>query len=225
MIKIERTPRPAILERKGAEWARKLLGATTAKGKNSAESKYRHKAVKEALLKMFNGKCAYCESKITHIDYPHIEHYKPKSLPAYRALAFEWTNLLLACGVCNGAEHKGDRFPEAAEGGPIINPCDEEPDEHFDFIYDRSSRLATVIGKTTRGETTEKLLGLNRHELRAYRSTQVQKLFALKLMAQTEPEAEEVLKQAQQDYAEYAAFARILSRREIISQEETIPNA
>ena len=215
MIKVERSAKPSILGKKAEEWTRGLHAADTPKGKKKAVGKYRHKQIKEALVEMFHGKCAYCESKITHIDYGHIEHFKPKSFPAYRALTFEWTNLFLACGICNGSEQKGTKFPSASEGGPIINPCEDEPTDHFEFVYDPTSRLATIIGKTTRGETTEKLLGLNRHELRRHRSNQVRKLMFLKKAAQTDPEAETILQEAQQDNAEYAAFARSIDRDDL----------
>jgi len=212
MIKIDRSAKPSILEKKATEWTQKLLTAATAKGKKNAEGKYQHKQIKEALIELFHGKCAYCESKITHIDYGygHIEHFKPKSHPIYRALTFEWTNLLLACGVCNGSEHKGKKFPSNSAGGPFVNPCQEKPDDHFEFVYDQTSKLATVVGKTKRGETTERLLGLNRHALREYRSKQVRKLISLKKFAGADPEAETIFQEAQQDNAEYAAFARAI---------------
>ena len=98
------------------------------------EEKYRHVEVKGTLVEMFQGGCAFCESKITHVDYGHIEHTRPKS--RHPELTFEWSNLLLACGICNGPQHKGDRFPGAAEDGPLINPCEEEPSDHLDFQFD-----------------------------------------------------------------------------------------
>lgn len=220
MIKVKRSAKPSILREKATEWTQKLLDAVDEpKEKKKAEGKYRHKQIKEALVKMFHGKCAYCESMITHIDYGHIEHFRPKSLPAYRAFTFEWTNLLLACGVCNGSEQKGMKFPSELEGGPFVNPCDEEPDDHFDFLFDRTSRLATVVGKTRRGKITVRLIALNRHELRAYRSRQVCKLFLLKQFAQTDPEAETIFQEAQQDSAEYAAFARTIGTHDFFNKE------
>jgi uncharacterized protein (TIGR02646 family) len=160
---------------------------------------------------MFHGKCAYCESKITHIDFGHIEHFRPKrGVNGRPDLAFEWTNLLLACGVCNGAEHKSDHFPEADEGGPIVNPCDDDPEIHLDFCFDPVTRLASVYGKTRRGETTEDLLGLNRPELRDYRSRRVRHLVVLAQHAGSDREAAKLLQEAKLSDAEYAAFARAL---------------
>jgi hypothetical protein len=125
-------------------------------------------------------------------------------------LTFEWTNLLLACGVCNGAEHKSDHFPEAAEGGPLVNPCDDDPRTHFDFCFDPVARLASVYGKTRRGMTTETVLGLNRTDLREYRSRSVCRLFVLAQYADSDPAAAALLNEAKQASAEYAAFARTL---------------
>ena len=206
MIKIERAKQPYILERKGKEWTEKLLSTSSEKEKRKTDTKYKHLQVKETLVAMFHGKCAYCESKITHIDYGHIEHYRPKSL--FPSLTFDWSNLLLACGICNGA--KGDRFPEISDGGPIINPCDDDVDNHFEFFYDDIARLTSVIGRTTRGQITEQLLGLNRHDLRKYRSNQVRKIYALVRLARTDSEAKDLLTEAIKDSAEYAAFARAI---------------
>lgn len=188
-----------------------MQAAKTPKEKKNAENKYRQNSVKSVLVKMFCGKCGYCESKITHVDYGHIEHYRPKSGPQGRPnLTFVWSNMLLACGVCNGAEYKGVHFPEASGGGPIINPCAEDPVSHFDFHYDAATKLASVYGITTRGKTTEKLLGLNRADLRIYRSNYVHKLIVLATIAVSNAEAAQLLKEAKESDSPYAAFARAL---------------
>ena len=70
---------------------------------------YSDKSVRKLLIKMFHGKCAYCESKITAIYNGDIEHFRPKgeikevnpSKPGYFWLASEWENLLFACPFCN----------------------------------------------------------------------------------------------------------------------------
>lgn len=211
MIRITRPSKPRILENKADEWRASLLAADTIAKRNKAEKKYRHKDIKKLLVQMFSGKCAYCESKITHIDYGHIEHFRPKRGTSGRPeLAFEWSNLLLACGICNGAEHKSDHFPEANENGPILDPCVDELEKHLSFHYDPITKLASVYGKTPRGVTTETLLGLNRVELRSYRSKRIRHLLALAQYATTDAEAAALLDEAKQSIAEYAAFARAL---------------
>jgi uncharacterized protein (TIGR02646 family) len=212
MIKIERTPLPRILARKGAEWLRALQDATSFKDRARAINKYRHPKIKDALVSLFHGKCAYCESHITHVDYGHIEHYRPKSGPQGQPdLCFEWTNLLLACGICNGAQFKSDRFPGPADGGPLINPCEDDPANHFEFRFDGKLGLASVYGITDRGQTTERLLGLNRSELRRFRSEQVKKLAVLKRLERSDPEARRLMEEALQPTSDYSAFARALA--------------
>jgi uncharacterized protein (TIGR02646 family) len=211
MIKVTRPAAPSVLVRKGEKWLNDLRDARSESEKDRATNKYRHKEIRQTLVQLFHGKCAYCESRITHVDYGHIEHYRPKSGPSARPdLTFDWNNLLLACGACNGAEHKSDKFPEGEEGGPIINPCNDEPTEHFEFRYNRKARLASVYGKTDRGEVTESLLGLNRRALRSRRSTEIQKLFILSKFAPQDSEAAALLQQAMTDEGEYSAFARAL---------------
>lgn len=73
---------------------------------------YSDKSVRKVLVKMTNGKCAYCESKITAIYNGDVEHFRPKagyknrseeelSQMGYYWLAAEWENLLFACPFCN----------------------------------------------------------------------------------------------------------------------------
>ncbi|MFH7016323.1 hypothetical protein [Flavobacterium sp. FlaQc-47] len=75
-------------------------------------SAYSDKTVRKVLKEMFNGKCAYCESKISAIYNGDIEHFRPKGgyndmsgqpliNPGYYWLASEWENLLFACPFCN----------------------------------------------------------------------------------------------------------------------------
>lgn len=206
MIKVARSPKPDILERSQQNWTSVLLQAATDAERRRVEGKYKNRAIKDAIVAMFHGKCAYCESKISHIAYGHIEHFKPKS--TFPELTFEWTNLLLSCPICNGTEFKGDCFPEASEGGPLINPCDETPAEHFEFVFDPAAKLASVIGKTIRGQTTEKILGLNRNDLRDYRSKIIMMYYVLSDCAKADPDARTLLDEACRDEGEYAAFVR-----------------
>jgi len=208
MIKVQRTAKPSVLTKTQMTWIQALLDANTQAERRRAEGKYRHPDIRQALSEMFHGKCAYCESKIAHVSYGNIEHFKPKSRPEFVQLAFEWSNLMLSCPVCNGAQFKGTCFPSSEEGGPFIDPTEEDPNDHLDFVIDINARLATVVGKTTRGRTTEKTIGLNRPDLRAYRSKLVMQLRILSNFAGTDPEAKSLIEAACQDNSEYAAFAR-----------------
>lgn len=80
---------------------------------------YRTEEVRNNLYRLYNSKCAYCESKENNprIGTLHIEHYRPKNwrktrkdqFNGYYWLIYEWTNLLLACRACNSK--KGTKFP------------------------------------------------------------------------------------------------------------------
>lgn len=68
-----------------------------------------NKLVKETLKKLYDYKCAYCESTLKN-SYGEIEHYRPKrssklskcdATKGYYWLAFSWDNLLPCCKMCN----------------------------------------------------------------------------------------------------------------------------
>jgi uncharacterized protein (TIGR02646 family) len=212
MIRVTRTKKPTLLANKEANWKKEIRLASTDAARKNAQDKYKHKDVKKALVDMFHGKCAYCESLITHIDYGHIEHFKPKGTPAYYELAVEWDNLLLACGRCNGAENKGTKFPLADEGGPLVNPVDENPSKHLRFDFDPQLKLANVLGISKRGETTRKTLGLNRPQLLEHRSKFVKKLWVIANHYHDDNAAREIIDSAICTKEEYAAFARALKK-------------
>lgn len=70
--------------------------------------RYKLKSVKNALEKMFHGKCAYCETFYASTQPLDVEHYRPKGAVAgvrdhrgYWWLAMAWGNLLPSCIDCN----------------------------------------------------------------------------------------------------------------------------
>jgi len=83
---------------------------------------YNSAKVKESLLKLYNNKCAYCESKINPATSSvRIDHYRPKDKVkdinsneivghnGYYWLGYEWTNFLPTCEICNSK--KSNIFP------------------------------------------------------------------------------------------------------------------
>lgn len=71
---------------------------------------YSDNSVKKALIELFKGKCAYCESITTHNYLGDVEHFRPKGkieeaspeqTPGYYWLAADWDNLFLSCRNCN----------------------------------------------------------------------------------------------------------------------------
>ncbi len=135
-------------------------------------SVYSDRSVKDALIELFDDKCAYCESKVSHVYSGDVEHFRPKGKiaeapiqkPGYYWLAADWDNLLFSCRNCNQKlKHfiygstsritmgKMDQFPLDVETSRVrvhnnpdgitneephrllINPCIENPEEHFEY--------------------------------------------------------------------------------------------
>jgi hypothetical protein len=71
------------------------------------------------------------------------------------------------------------------------------------------AKLASVRGKTTRGDTTEKLLGLNRQALRTHHSGRIKQPWFSAQKAMTDPKARQLLDDAATAAHEYSAFAHL----------------
>jgi len=152
---------------------------------------YGHSTVKEALSSAQHGKCCFCESKIGHISYGDNEHYRPKggyysqpkekiSRPGYYWLAYDFTNLYLACQICNQS-YKKNYFPLKTEASRtashhhsvnlineqplIIDPGLDNPQAHLTF--DRE----VPRGLDDKGKITILRIGLDRKKLNEYRLT------------------------------------------------------
>lgn len=164
MRALAKTAKPQILVQKAATWTAELL-ATLAAGDKPSEAmkgRYRHAEIKSALIAETHGKCAYCESLVTHITHGDIEHVAPKSKVPSKA--YEWENLTLACDKCN--ENKGDTYSDdpADSHAGLIDPYHDDPAEHFLFLRevvsprpDSLRALATEeVIKFTRGDLLEK---------------------------------------------------------------------
>ncbi|HWU90237.1 MAG TPA: hypothetical protein VN253_23395 [Kofleriaceae bacterium] len=162
-------------------------------------SVYAHESVKEALLEMQHEKCAFCEGKPLPHGYGDVEHFRPKGevrqdddddpkRPGYYWLAYDWSNLLFACQLCN-QRHKKSLFPLAdpaqraqthrdtvAHEAPLfIDPSTEDPRKHISY----REHVPIAIGGNARGERTIGALGLRRAELNADREEHLAKMLLL----------------------------------------------
>lgn len=120
----------------------------------SLASAYKSPEIKELLRRETADKCAYCESKVPHIDYGDVEHLLPKSV--FPELRYNFENLTYACGVCN--TKKGNFY--CAET-PLLNPYEDFPEEHLMPV----GPMVLRIPISDRGLVTQKKLDLNRSEL------------------------------------------------------------
>jgi len=148
-----------------------------------------YKRMKDDLFRLYHGKCVYCESPLQVSSWDQLDHFRPKNEvldeervvsidragkrhPGYHWLAYEWTNLLPSCAVCN--QRKGALFPllpgstharqpgkEGGERPVFIHPVRDDPADHFEYM----PKSGFLFGKTLRGELCIKLLDLNRSPL------------------------------------------------------------
>lgn len=203
----------------------------------------------------FWGKCAYCEQKIASDQYGDIEHFRPKARvtdrhtskplmtrhgdrphPGYYWLAYDWQNLLFACGLCNRPHRrsdderrigKWDHFPlideeqraeapggEAGEQPLLINPLVEDPAEHIDVTPEG---VLFAVSGSSRGQACIELLGLNDRDLpddrgRAY--DEAYRLYKDLILARLERVPDKVRKlEAQVREIERGACTHAISRR------------
>lgn len=162
MIKIERhtTSAPEVLTEVNSRGVKETNRAISHYSRPNVTkafkfSVYSDRKVKDALIRLFEGKCAYCESLFLHVYSGDVEHFRPKGQiadaenpkPGYYWLAAKWENLLLSCRNCNqklkhltvGSTDKEtmgkmDQFP-LAEGGVHVQNHME------DYLNEESFRL------------------------------------------------------------------------------------
>jgi uncharacterized protein (TIGR02646 family) len=194
MIRVDRyrVPPPEIFKRQGpAQKERELAQHFFSETDPMVRQRrfdfkiYRHRSVKEALVQLFYGKCAYCEVKVGISAPIDVELFRPKASvvespdhPGYWWLAMVWENLLSSCADCNRVRlqegvrtGKANRFPlmdetkraftpdaDISKEEPLLlDPCNDHPEEHL--VFDETGR---VVSDTDRGNVTIAVVGLNR---------------------------------------------------------------
>jgi hypothetical protein len=179
----------------------KIANSEEAKAKSSI-----YGALKESVYiertGQFAGKCAFCEEIIYSSQHGDIEHFRPKAgvkdldnkpivgpdgkpHPGYFWLAYDFTNFLPSCQLCNqpsSGRSDGNRigkwnaFPlvdgtpramkpgeEALEQPLLINPTIDDPSLHLGF-HDKSGVVFPVNG-SLRGTACVEIFGLNNRDL------------------------------------------------------------
>jgi len=149
---------------------------------------YGDKKVKEQLIKDQHEKCCFCESKFMPTSFGDVEHFRPKGgfqqhanskleFPGYYWLAYDWSNLLFSCEVCN-RRYKKNRFPlpDASkrirnhhgrlsdETPSLINPVVDNPEDHLTF----NDEVIVPKNRSVRGKESIKAFGLDRLEERRH---------------------------------------------------------
>jgi uncharacterized protein (TIGR02646 family) len=156
-------------------------------------------SVKKALRKAQHDKCAFCESKIAHIAYGDVEHFRPKAgvvqqdgdtleRPGYYWLAYEWTNLLFCCQLCNqrfkrnlfplrdpGKRARSHQDTITGEEPLLIDPSAVDPATHIGW----KGEYPEAMPGSAEGETTIEMLGLRREELAEQRRDHLRNLLLI----------------------------------------------
>lgn len=152
---------PNSLKNNAKKWTKELLSeirrAKKAKGAKRRVpvryyDRYKKPDVQATLAAMYQHLCCYCESRIGVVDYPHIEHRRPKR--RFPRTAFAWDNLHWACIQCNDA--KGEKWDRK---NPILDAVDDKVDDHLSYY------AVYRTEKTKRGDTTIQHAKLNREGL------------------------------------------------------------
>ena len=173
LIKIVKGAKPQILKEHAQQWTADYLTALEKIGSapDSIKNRYQNPEIKAALITETHGKCAYCESKIKAVSYGDIEHILPKNKNARPDLFAEWTNLTLACEICNRTNKKNYYNPD----DPLINPIEDDPS---DFLIAFGPFFCQSPGQR-KGALTIKILDLNRTDLVERRKEKIEKLLPL----------------------------------------------
>jgi hypothetical protein len=157
--------------------------------KNNGTYKYRAALwgdVKQFLFSLSNDFCGYCEGVVKPTGPGHVEHYRPKSSikenpnhPGYYWLAYEIENYVPSCQNCN-TNRKSDHFPLQDESARVfddsglaleqpllINPFEENPRKHLEFIDDTTNlkEFGKLRALTDIGEKSREIYDLNRGDL------------------------------------------------------------
>jgi uncharacterized protein (TIGR02646 family) len=141
---------------------------------------YGDATVKDLLKSDQHEKCCFCEASFSETSYGDVEHFRPKLAykktgtkgyvyPGYYWLAYDWSNLLYSCEMCNRT-YKKNEFPlgneltrtlfhnhinpVAGEDRLLIDPTIEDP---ADFIMFKQEVPVAVNGNAKGAKTIEVL--------------------------------------------------------------------
>ncbi len=132
MIPVTRLQEPRILQEKKTAWTADFVASDK---KRPDGSKYAHREVVQTLRSMSHDKCFYCEAREAKLSVDHHIEVSER-----RDLAFEWSNLYLACDECQG------KLPNRSiPVSDCLDPCEPgvEPAAHIAFVAERASSLSS----------------------------------------------------------------------------------
>lgn len=183
--------------------------------------------LKQHLFELFNGKCAYCESRVLHVASGDVEHYRPKKgvtgvpdHPGYYWTAYDTANFLPACEQCNRVRGKRNHFPVKGfrayrpeehnrEEPLLLNPYVHDPGIHLKFIPGQNGMFTgRVEGVTDEGKKSVEVYNLNRPYLvEERRKAQEEAEKHMILFATNQPKFKEIVAELQDGVGQYSLAA------------------
>ncbi len=233
---------PDVLKTKGKEETLKLYESVDS-GHDRLDFKssiFGHESVKKKLIEIQNDKCCFCESKVTSISYGDIEHFRPKAgyqqhdqetlnRPGYYWLAYDWSNLLFSCEVCNrrfkrnlfpllnpqkrAKNHKGDI---TAEKPVFIDPSKDDPQKWITF----NQEIPVPINNNERAKTTIEELGLDREKLNEARRERYLIVMTLLKYCRDDWEAADVINDYLKESSSFSAMVRVAVDKYSMAEEK-----
>jgi uncharacterized protein (TIGR02646 family) len=146
-------------------WSKKLPGM--AHGSRARRDRLKQK-IKEQLLTIQDGYCAYCGISFSirgGNSSIHREHVAPKHIDVHIRFIFEPQNLVLACSRCNGFDYKGsknyltlyDEDYSVCEFS-IVHP---HLDDFFEHLTDQNGIIIEIVNDSEKGQKSLKEFGIN----------------------------------------------------------------
>ena len=210
MIKLTKGQKPSVLQKNEESWRNDYLAALASSEPvpQTTRFRYRNREIKEAIRLESHDKCAYCESKISHIYPGQTDHIRPVSKNP--AMIVDWDNLTYVCEECN---RKKSNYDEPAE--PLVHPYRDVPPSHIVFL----GPLAWHPSGDDKGYRTVRIIDLNRPALverRTERMRQLQPLldrWAQMAPGPTKDIVEKEIREHGGDDMEYASLVRTFLRQ------------
>ena len=133
MVKTPRNLRePAKLVSNRRKWTGRYQRILAGAARGDWATRDAKRTLSAALYQLAHGKCVFCESPLEVSGDSEVEHYTAKTVNP--DLAFEWTNLLPSCRLCNRSKSNVDH------GNALLKPDIEDPEPFF-WIHPDTGRL------------------------------------------------------------------------------------
>jgi uncharacterized protein (TIGR02646 family) len=89
---------------------------------------------------LFRRRCAYCltpDDRLGGEEGMKVDHFHPEA--RRKDLRLAWSNLYYCCDACNNRKSDHPKGKEAAQGFRFVDPCAEDPDDHFRLVREPES--------------------------------------------------------------------------------------